>query len=225
MRAMATISNDAVITGDGIAAGIAGGALAGPQCEFRAGVALAKQSAKRMYPIAENWDELFRPHIPAVHDTMRRAIGVVRYDFDPTIHIPREAGRFFPAQWPRTRDCCRAFQMSFYCHMIAAVVLDLARHAEPAQRWHVAHAQHHTVVESADGAIIDINNSHGPPDETLKRVRRDIFRLDHVICHDLDGYIDRLITDQMFGPPKPMPKWFPYPGGDDYNWVQQRAAE
>lgn len=161
-----------------------------------------KEAAREVYPIARNWRRKLWPLIqtPELQDTLRRAIRVIRSDFDPAIHIPREAGKNPDFGRPRTRECVKAFQMPRYCHVIVAPMLHLCQLAFPEEEWAIFNAEWHSVVASKSGIIFDIGASDDPPDETLKRVRRDCFRTYHDFWTCYDDYIENLIEEQPFGP-------------------------
>ncbi|MCZ6868104.1 MAG: hypothetical protein O7G84_01210 [Gammaproteobacteria bacterium] len=159
-----------------------------------------------IYPINKMWRRKFWPHIPDVQNTLRRAIRTIRYDYDPAIHIPREAGYTIDYPWPRTRECAGAFQMIGYCHVIVAPMLDLAQRALPKNEWHIVNAKKHSIVMSDDGIILDIIGVRSDPADTVKLVQRDCLDAPHDIWPDVDEYIDdHLIADQPLGPAKPMP--------------------
>ena len=163
----------------------------------------------RIYPIAKNWSRVFWPRVPQVQDTLRRAMQTIRHDFDPAVHIPREAGAMMDAPWPRSRRCAQAFHMYGHCHVIAAVMLDLTQRAYPKREWAIINAQKHSVVVSRDGVVIDINASHDPPVETLARIQLDCLIADHRIWPLVEEYItEHLVAEAPFGEPKGMPQCY-----------------
>lgn len=159
-----------------------------------------------VYSVNQMWSRKFWPVVPEVQETLRRAIQTIRYDYDPAIHIPREAGCVSDSRWPLTRKCARSFHMIGYCHVIAVVMLDLAQRALPEHDWCLVNAEKHSVVTSRKGVIIDIITSHASTQGTLERVRRDCLDAPCSIWSNVDEYIEDHLKMQPFGPPTPMPK-------------------
>lgn len=159
-----------------------------------------------VYPLRARWTRLFKPRLPEVQETLRQAMRAIRTDFDPTIHIPREAGRTIDCPWPRTRTCVRAYHCYGYCHVIAAVVLDLARRVMPDHDWWLCHGEGHSIVIDTQCVIIDINGSHDEPYQVIEHVQKECFP-SGVMFHDLDEYIFKHLHRFPFGEPRPMPDW------------------
>lgn len=169
----------------------------------------------RLYPVNQMWSRKFWPVVPEVQETLRDAIQTIRYDYDPAIHIPREAGWTADCPWPRTRRCASSFHMIGYCHVIAVVMLDLAQRVFPEKNWCLVNAEKHSVVSSFDGLIIDIIAPYGPTEETLDRVWRDCFDAPHDYWNSVGGYIKEHLEERApFGPPTPM-----------HEWVQERLGQ
>lgn len=67
------------------------------------------------------------------------------------------------APWPRSRTCAATFHLYEYCHVVAAYMLDIARHALPTIDWYIFNAERHSVVALGEPDIIlDLNLPHDP---------------------------------------------------------------
>ncbi len=102
-----------------------------------------------VYPIRDNWRK-FRPHLsnPGVRLIENAAMRSIHHEYDAGRHIPREAGSSLDVAWPRSRTGATAYQCFGYCHVIAPVMLALAKLAEPKLDWYIIGAREHTAVVS-----------------------------------------------------------------------------
>lgn len=170
-------------------------------------VARRVQENLRVYPLAKRWSKVFRPRLPEVQDTLRRAIRTIREDFDPSIHIPRQAGRCLDCSWPRSDKGVRAFHMYGHCHVISVVVLDLCQRAMPRCDWMLFSGEYHSVVCSEDGLLVDINSSDDEIEErVITQARQDCFGFLLGVYDDVDEYIEEL-KESSHVEPSLMPLW------------------
>lgn len=153
--------------------------------------------ARSVYPIADNWQRTLWPWIqtPEIQTTLRRAIRTIRYDYDPAIHIPREAGWADAALWG-DRDSHLAYHMVGYCHVIVAPMLHLCQLAEPGEDWLILFGLDHSVVISRSGIVFDINGSHRPAEVVRIRAQVECLgdKLGDERWSDHDRYINRVLS-------------------------------
>ncbi len=160
-----------------------------------------------IYPIRERWRRVLWPHVPAVEDTLCRAIATIRSDYDPAIHIPREAGFDLDEPWPRTRECAAAFRMYGNCHVQAAIMLALAKRTFPDASWSLANGRRHSLVISSEGMVLDLTAAWLHPGRAPMRFVYERCLDDPGVQYwdDVDEYIDeRLVGNCPFGAPREM---------------------
>ena len=132
---------------------------------------LSDEKRLKLLPLRKMWSKKFLPHLSKIRDIEEAAISTIRYDYDSSIHTPNDAGRHFDSSRPKTRTCAAAFQMFGYCHLIAIVMLCLARIALPNKEWLLVSSRLHSFVISMDGDILDIISIEWSPIEAVDFVR------------------------------------------------------